>query len=83
MIIYLLTFYLFDEIEKISKSPMQIILQSQRQFWQKCWSNLNVYIFYLRFALEIIHDRCDRKMPKTIALFKSNPLFWSLKLVTL
>ena len=80
MIIYLLTFYLFDEIEKISKSIMQIILQRQRQFWQKCSCNLTVYIFYLRFALGIIHGvRCDRKSPKTIVLFKSNPSFgrWS------
>ena len=36
-----------------------------------CMCNLNVYIFYLRFALGIIHgDRCDRKTPKTIILFK-------------
>ena len=60
MIIYLLTFYLFDEIEKIPKSLMRIILQRRRQFRQKCSCNLNVYIFYLRFALGIIHvDRCN------------------------
>ena len=36
-----------------------------------CTCNLNVYIFYLRFALGIIHgERCDRKTPKTIILFK-------------
>ena len=30
--------------------------------------------FYLRFALGIIHgDGCDRKTPKIIVLFKSNP----------
>ena len=30
-----------------------------------CTCNLNVYIFYLRFALGIIHgDRCDRKNTK-------------------
>ena len=30
-----------------------------------------VYIFYFRFALSIIHgNRCDRKTPKTIILFK-------------
>ena len=41
---------------------MQIILQRQRTFWQKCSCNLNVYIFYLRFALGIDHgDRCDKK----------------------
>ena len=32
MIIYLLTFYLFDDIEKISESLMQIILLRHRQF---------------------------------------------------
>ena len=62
MIIYLLTFYLFDEIETISKSLMRIILQRQRQPER----------LYLLFALRIIHgDRCDRKTPK------KNPLFYS------
>ena len=32
MIIYLLTFYLFDDIEKISESLLQIILLRQRHF---------------------------------------------------
>ena len=32
VIIYLLTFYLFDDIEKISESLMRIILLRQRQF---------------------------------------------------
>ena len=73
--IYLLTFYLFDEIEKISKSLMQIILQRQRQFWQICSCNLNVYIFYLRFALGSIHgDRCDRKHQKQL-FYKSKTPF--------
>ena len=50
---------------------MRIIVLCQRQYWQKCMCNLNVYIFYLRFALGIIYgDRCDRKTPKTIILFK-------------
>ena len=50
---------------------MRINLQRQMQFWQNCSCNLNVYIFYLRFALGIIHDdRCDRKTPKIIVLFK-------------
>ena len=71
MLIYLLTFYLVDDIEKISKSLMWIILQRQKQFWQKCSWYLSVYIFYFRFALGIIHGgRCDRKTPKTIVLFK-------------
>ena len=84
MIIYVLTFYLFDDIEQISKSLMWIILQRQKQFWQNCSCNRNVYIFYLRFALGIIHgDHCDRKTPKTVVLFKENPSFRSLNLVTL
>ena len=50
---------------------MRIILQRQKQFWEKYSCNLNVYIDYLRFALVIIHDdRCDRKTSKTIVLFK-------------
>ena len=62
MMIYLLTFYLFDHIEKISESLMGIILLRQVQFWQNCTCNLNIYIFYLCFALGIIHgDCCDRK----------------------
>ena len=40
-----------------------------------CTCNLNVYIFYLRFALGLIHgDRCDRKTPKKI-FYSSNPPF--------
>ena len=86
MIIYLLTFDLFDAIEKISQSLMQIIPLRHRQFRQKCTCKLNVYIFYLRSALDIIHDdRCDKKKtkktktkqnkkkphtPKTIILFE-------------
>ena len=74
MIIYLLTFYLCDDIEKnigIShvnhSAPPKAILTKLHD----CTCNLNVYILYLRFALGIIHgDRCDRKTPKTIILFK-------------
>ena len=74
MIIYLLTFYLFDDIEKnigiahvnYSATPKAILTKVN-----DCGCILNVYIFYLRFALGIIHgDRCDRKTPKTIMLFK-------------
>ena len=74
MIIYLLTFHLFDDIEKILESLMQIILLRQRQFWQKYTCNLNVYIFYFCFALGIIHvDRCDRKTPKNNCFIQVNP----------
>ena len=80
MLIYLLTFYPFDDIEKISKSLMRIILQRQKQFGQKRSCNLNDYIFYLRFGLGIFHcDRCDRKTSKTTVVFKWNPIVgrWS------
>ena len=50
MLIYLFPFYLFDDIEKISNSLMQIILQRQKQFWQKCSCNPNVYIFFFSFC---------------------------------
>ena len=41
-----------------------------------CTCNLNVYIFYLRFALGIIHgDRRDRKTPKNNYFIQVNPLF--------
>ena len=74
MIIYLLSFYLFDDIEKNivityvnhSATPKAILTKVH-----DCTCNLNVYILYLRFALGIIHGgRCDRKTPKTIILFK-------------
>ena len=76
MIIYLLTFYLFDEIEKYRNHSFELFCNVKGNFDKKTLCNLNVYIFYLRFALGIIHgDRCDRKTPKTIVLFKSNPFF--------
>ena len=74
MIIYLLTFYLFDDIAKNigithvnhSATPKAILTKVH-----DCTCNLNVYIFYLRFALGSIRVyRCDRKTPKTIILFK-------------
>ena len=74
MVIYLLRFNLFDDIEKNigithvnhSATPNAVLTKVH-----DCTCNLNVYIFYLLFALVIIHgDRCDRKTPKTIILFK-------------
>ena len=58
MIIYLLTFYLFDDIEKKfgftrvnnSAAPKAILTKVH-----DCTCDLNVYILYLRFALGIIH----------------------------
>ena len=59
--------------KKILESLMWIIMLRQRQFWQKCTCNLNVYIFYLCFTLCIIHDdRCDGKTPKTIILITTS-----------
>ena len=74
MVIYLLTFYLFDDIEKnigITHANHSATSTTILTKMQKCTCNLNVYIFYLRFALGIIHgNRCDRKTPKTMILFK-------------
>ena len=79
MIIYLLTFYLFDDIEKNigithvnhSATPKAILTKVH-----DCTCNLNVYILYLRFALGIIHgDRCDRKNTKNNDFIQVNPLF--------
>ena len=62
MKIYLLTFYLFDEIEKNIKITHANQSATSKPILTKCSCNLNVYIFYLRFALGIIHGhRCDRK----------------------
>ena len=78
MIIYLLTFCLFDDIEKKnigithvnhSATPKSILTKVH-----DCMCNLKFYIFYLLFALSIIYgDRCDRKTPKTIILLKQTP----------
>ena len=63
LIIYLLTFYLFHDIEKNigithvnhSATPKAILTKVH-----DCMCNLNVYIFFWRFALGIIHGgRCD------------------------
>ena len=63
----------FDDIEKNigithvnhSATPKAIMTKVH-----DCTCNLNVYIFYLRFALGIIHgDRCDRKTPMAKQLF--------------
>ena len=80
MIIYLLTFYLFDDIEKNigithvnhSATPKAILTKVH-----DCTCNLNVNIFYLRFALGISHsDRCDRKKtPKQLFNSSKHPFF--------
>ena len=71
MIIYLLTFYLLNDIEKYQNHSYQSF----------CYVKGNLYVYIvLRFALGIAYgDRCDRKLQ----LFYSRTiLFWSLNLVT-
>ena len=50
MIIYLLAFYLFDDIEKILESLMRIILLRQRQFWQKMHAQPERLYFLFAFC---------------------------------
>ena len=73
MILYLLTFYLFDDIKKNIGLTHAKHSATSKAILTKMYVHLfylNVYIFYLRFALGIIHgDFCDRKTPKTIILF--------------
>ena len=46
-----------------------------------CTCNLNVYIFYLRFALGVIHgDRCDRKNTKNNYFIQVNPLYLAVEI---
>ena len=79
MIIYVLTFYLFDGVKKISESLCYV----KGNFDNKCTCSPNLNIFYLRFTLGIIHDNCFvGKTPKIIILFKLNYFFWPLNLVT-
>ena len=83
MNIYLLTFYLFDVFENNIGIAHGNYSATSKAILTKCSFNLNGYIFYLRFALGIIHgDRCDRKTQKK-CFIQVKPLFWSLKLVTL
>ena len=74
MIIYLLTLYQFDDIEKISESLMRIILLpyiTSNAIFTKTHVQPERLYFYLCFALCIIHvDRYDGKTPKPIVLFK-------------
>ena len=86
MIIYLLTFYLFDDIEKnigITHANHSATSKAILTKMQKCTGKLNVHNFYFCFALIIIHgDRCDRKTPKNNYFIQVKPLFRSLNLVT-
>ena len=53
---------------------MRIILQRQKQFWQKMLVQPERLYFFLRFAQGIMHvDRCDRKTPKTSFIQVKSP----------
>ena len=84
MIIYLLTFYLFDDIEKISESLMRIILLRQRQFCQRM--HLQPERLYFLFALCARHHypwwSLRRKNTKNYYFNQLKLPFWSLNLVT-
>ena len=79
MTIYLLTFYLYDDIEKNIRITHVNHSATQKAILTKmhdCTCNLNVHIFYLCFALGIIHgDRCDRQNTKNNYFIQVNPLF--------
>ena len=66
MIIYLMTFYLFDDIEtKYRNHSCESFCYAKGNF------DKSARLLFLRFALGIIHGEiCDRKTPKTIILFK-------------
>ena len=65
---------MFDDIEKKYRNhSCQSFCYAQGNFDKSARlhvQSMNVYIFYLRFALGNIHgDLCDRKTTKTIILF--------------
>ena len=71
----LIDIYLFDVFENNIEIAHANYSATSKAILTKCSFNLNVYIFYLRFALGIIHgDRCDRKTPKN-CLIQVKPLF--------
>ena len=79
MIIYLLTIYLFDDIEKNIRITHVNNFATPKAILTKvhdCTCNLNVYIFYLHFVLGNIYgDRCDRKHPKQLLYSSKSPFF--------
>ena len=63
--IYLLTFFMFDDIENKSESLMRIVLLREKHILTKMHVQAERLYFYLHFALDIIlGDRWDRKTPK-------------------
>ena len=72
MIIYVLTFYLFDDVKNIGITHANHSASS-KAILTKCTCSPNLNIFYLRFTLGIIQDdRFVRKTPKIIILFKES-----------
>ena len=83
MIIYSLTLNLCLMTSKNIGITHVIHSATSKAILAKCPWNLNVYIFYLCFALGIIHvDCCVRKTPKQLFYSSKTPLFGSLNLVT-
>ena len=71
MLINLMTFNLFDDLEKNIKITHAYHSATSNAILLKMLVQPERLYFYLRFALGIIHgDRCDRKTSKTIVLFK-------------
>ena len=87
MIIYLLTFYLLDDIEnKYRNHSCESFCYAKGNFDKSARLHVQSERLYFLFAFyaRLIHgDRCDIKTPKTIILFKLTPFFRSLKSVTL
>ena len=76
MTIYLLTFYLFNDIEKNIEITHASSSASSKTILTTNTCNQNVYIFFLSFALGIIHgDRCDRKHQKQLLFSSKTPFF--------
>ena len=74
MVIYLLTFYLLNEIEKnigITHANHSATSKAILTKMQKCTCKLNVNIFYFCFALVIIHE----KNTKNNYFIQVKPLF--------
>ena len=80
MIIYVLTFYLFDDVKNIGITHAN---HSAENFAKKCTCIPNRNSFYLHFTLGIIHDdRFVRVNTKNNYFIQVKLLFWPLNLVT-
>ena len=71
MIIYLLTFYLFDDIKKDIRIAHANHSATSKAILTKMHVQPERLYFLFAFCAWHIHeDRCDKKTPKTIILFK-------------